>query len=259
MPASSLTALSLATALAYALLAFAHHRLSAAAARWGFGMVWVLHAFVLLFGWTDNPPRFGFAAALSLTVWLVLAVHGVESRFYPQLRTRWTLASIGTVAVLLSWFVPGTPFPDLPSAWLPLHWAFGMAAYGLIAAAVVHAWLMQRAERAMRQGTPAEAGLPLLTLERLTFRLITAGFGLLTATLLAGAWFSTTVYQHLSWNHKIVFSVLAWLTMGVLLWGRWQLGWRGRTAVRTLYTAAALLLLGYAGSRFVLEVLLHRA
>jgi hypothetical protein len=81
---------------------------------------------------------------------------------------------------------------------------------------------MQRAERAMRQGTPAEAGLPLLTLERLTFRLITAGFGLLTATLLAGAWFSTTVYQHLSWNHKIVFSVLAWLTMGVLLWGRWH-------------------------------------
>jgi ABC-type uncharacterized transport system permease subunit len=46
--------------------------------------------------------------------------------------------------------------------------------------------------------------------------------------------------------------------MGVLLWGRWRWGWRGRLAVRTLYVAAGLLLLGYAGSRFVLEVVLQR-
>jgi ABC-type uncharacterized transport system permease subunit len=259
MPATPIAALSLSTALAYALLAFAHRHLSAVQARWGFVAVWVLHALVLLFGWTDPPPRFGFASALSLTVWLVLAVHGVESRVYPQLRTRWTLAAMGSVAVLLAWVFPGAPFPHLPSAWLPLHWAFGMAAYGLIAAAVVHAWLMQRAERAMRRGLGTEAGLPLLTLERLTFRLVSAGFVLLSATLVAGAWFSNTLYQHMSWNHKTVFSVLAWLTMGVLLWGRWRLGWRGRTAVRTLYAGAGLLLLGYAGSRFVMEVLLHRA
>ena len=41
--------------------------------------------------------------------------------------------------------------------------------------------------------------------------------------------------------------------------GRWQLGWRGRVAARTLYLGAGFLLLGYAGSRFVLEVVLHRA
>ncbi len=259
MPVHSLTVLSLATALAYALLAFAHRRLSVRAAQLGFGVAWCLHALTLLWGWAGDVPRFGFAAALSLTCWLVLAVHAVESRLYPQLGTRWTLAAIGSVSVLLSAVFPGAPFPHLPSAWLPLHWAFGMAAYGLIAAAVVHAWLMQRTERAIRQGLSQEVGLPLLTLERLTFRFVTAGFGLLTATLLAGAWFSNVVYHHMSWNHKTVFSILAWLTMGVLLWGRWRLGWRGRMAVRTLYTAAALLLLGYAGSRFVMEVLLHRA
>ncbi|HRH06611.1 MAG TPA: cytochrome C assembly protein, partial [Burkholderiaceae bacterium] len=37
-----------------------------------------------------------------------------------------------------------------------------------------------------------------------------------------------------------------------------RFGWRGRTAVRVLYSAAALLLLAYVGSRFVLEVLLGR-
>ena len=44
----------------------------------------------------------------------------------------------------------------------------------------------------------------------------------------------------------------------MLLVGRSQFGWRGRRAVRVLYIGAALLLLGYAGSRFVLEVMLGR-
>ena len=35
--------------------------------------------------------------------------------------------------------------------------------------------------------------------------------------------------------------------------------WRCRQAVRVLYLGAGLLLLGYAGSRFVLEVILRRA
>ena len=128
----------------------------------------------------------------------------------------------------------------------------------LIAAAVVHAWLMQRAEKAMRLGTTSETSMPLLTLERLTFRFVAAGFVLLSATLLVGGWFSELINERWVWNHKTVFSVLAWLIMGVLLWGRWRLGWRGRVAVRILYLGAGFLLLGYAGSRFVLEVLLSR-
>jgi ABC-type uncharacterized transport system permease subunit len=72
--------------------------------------------------------------------------------------------------------------------------------------------------------------MPLLTLERLTFRFVAAGFVLLTATLLAGWWFSELLNQRWVWNHKTAFSVLAWLTMGVLLLGPLALGWRGRVA-----------------------------
>ena len=61
------------------------------------------------------------------------------------------------------------------------------------------------------------------------------------------------------WDHKSVFSVLSWLTFATLLIGRARFGWRGRRAVRFLYAGAALLLLGYAGSRFVLEVILGRS
>ncbi len=245
-------------ALAYALLAAAHLRMSAPQSRGMLVLAWLLHLMVLVFGLFQQPARFGFAPALSVTAWLVLTVYLIESRLYPQMRARWALAVLGTLAVLLAMVFPGTPYPALHSSWLPLHWALGIASYGLIAAAVVHAWLMQRAEHAMRTGDSGETAMPLLTLERLTFRFVAAGFALLSATLLAGWYFSETLNQRWVWDHKSTFSVLAWLTMGVLLWGRWQLGWRGRVAVRTLYVGAGFLLLGYAGSRFVLEVLLHR-
>lgn len=254
----SVTALSAGAALAYAVLAWAHQRLSAAQSRALLGTAWLLHALALALSLFESPPRFGFAPALSVTGWLVLTVYAVESRLFPQLRARWTLAALGMVVVVLAAVFPGTHYPALQSVWLPLHWALGIASYGLIAAAVVHAGLMQRAEKSMRLGVSPETAIPLLTLERLTFRFVGAGFVLLSATLLAGWYFSEIFADHFVWNHKTVFSVLSWCTMGVLLLGRWRLGWRGRTAARTLYLSAGFLMLGYVGSRFVLEVILQR-
>jgi ABC-type uncharacterized transport system permease subunit len=196
-----------------------------------------------------------------MTVWLVLTVYAIESRLFPQLRTHWALAGLGSAVVILSLIFPGTSHHTIASPWLPLHWALGIASYGLFAAAVVHGWLMTRAERAIRLATQSDAGVPLLTLERLTFRFVEAGFVLLSATLLVGWLFAETLYGPnlaLKWNHKMVFSVLAWLVFAGLLIGRARMGWRGLKAVRVLYLGAGLLLLGYAGSSFVLEVILRR-
>ena len=60
------------------------------------------------------------------------------------------------------------------------------------------------------------------------------------------------------WDHKTVFSILGWVVFAALLAGRHAFGWRGRRATGWLYAGAALLLLAYVGSRFVLEVLLQR-
>ncbi len=83
---------------------------------------------------------------------------------------------------------------------------------------------------------------------------------LLSATLLAGIVFGEDLYGRAwRWDHKTVFSVLAWVAFALLLLGRARFGWRGRTAVRVLYAGSLLLLLAYVGSRFVLEVVLGRA
>ena len=248
-------------ATAYAVLALATPRLGEGTLRGLLLAAWLLHALTLVEGLLGTPPRFGFAPALSMTVWLVLTVYAVERRLFPQLQAHWALAGLGSAAVILALLFPGTSYHAIASPWLPLHWALGIASYGLFAAAVVHGWLMVRAERAIRQAEQTDSGVPLLTLERLTFRFVEAGFVLLSATLLVGWWFAETLYGPglaWKWDHKTIFSLLAWATFAGLLIGRARLGWRGLKAIRVLYLGAGLLLLSYAGSRFVLEVILRR-
>ena len=250
-------ALTGAAALAYTGLALGAHWLDQQRARWVLLAAWFLHLVAL--GWTvlGETPHFGFAPALSMTAWLVLTVYAIERELFPQLPARWALAGLGAATVLLPLVFPGTPLHVSASPWLPLHLALGVASYGLFAAAAVHAWLMRRAERSIRKATDPHTGIPLLTLERLTFRFAAAGFVVLSATLLAGAFFRESLGPW-RWDHKTIFSVLAWIAFAILLAGRARFGWRGRHAVRVLYTGSLLLLLAYVGSRFVLEVVLRR-
>ncbi len=261
------TLLVAAALLAYGLAALPLQRLSAAALVGG----WVLHGVLLV---TDiagvglettsvnGGARLGFAPVLSMTVWLVIAVYTVESRLVPLPAVRRGLAVAGLLAVLVCAAFPGELRP-ITSRLAPLHFALGVGAYGLFGAAVLHALMLDAAERRLRPGSPASAqrpagplGMPLLQLERVTFRFVEAGFVVLSATLVLGV--ATTVQWRWG-DHKAVFSILAWAVFAALLTGRHLHGWRGRRATRWLYAGTLLLLLAYVGSRFVLEVLLGRS
>ena len=224
---------------------------------------WLMHAVAIVvdiggLGDAASGARFGFGPALSVTLWLVLAVYGVESRFVPLPNSRRVLACLGALAVAVALAYPGELRPQASSRWAPLHWMLGIASYALFGAAVLHGILLNRAERLMRGGRAAAVapgkGVPLLRLERLTFWFVGAGFAVLSAAILLGAWFASPW----RWDHKTLLSVLGWAVFASLLAGRQLFGWRGRRATRWLYAGAALLLLAYVGSRFVFEVLLHR-
>ena len=238
---------------------------AAGAVRGALILAWLAHAAAIAIdtsgvGTAETGARFGFAPALSVTLWLVIAVYLVESRSLPLTGVRRSLALLGVIAVALALLFPGELRPQMVSRWEPLHIVTAIAAYGLFGAAVLHAAMLNRADRQMRAspqqraGNPgAGVGVPLLRLERLTFRFVVAGFALLTATLLVGWWFAPW-----QWTHKTVFSLLAWVVFAALLAGRRAFGWRGPLATRWLYAGAGLLLLAYVGSRFVFEVVLHR-
>ncbi len=259
-PTLSLVALC---ALGAYLLAMLAARAPAAWATAALALGWLLHLVLLLLnvsgvGADAEGARFGFGSVLSTTVWLVLAVHAVESRFVPLPSVRRVLAGAGVLAVALVWAFPGEQRMSAMAPLLPLHWLLGVASYGLFGAAVLHARWLDMAEARLRgpvSPAPQVQTMPLLRLERLTFRFIEAGFAVLSAALVLGV--ATAHPWH--WNHKAVFSTLAWLVFAALLAGRRWRGWRGRKATRWLYTGALLLLLGYAGSRFVFEVILGRS
>lgn len=265
-PGAALTVCSLLAVLAYAAAAYTAYGRSAAgesALRFALLLGWIAQGLALLvdiagIGQELPGARFGFAPALSMTVWLVLGVYLVESSLVPLPGARRVLSLLAGTLVLLAWSFPGELRPHAGSPWAPLHWVMGLASYGLFGAAVLHAAMLTRAERALRRlpdpATARPAGMPLLRLERLTFQFVGAGVLVLSLALLLGWWFT----PHWRWDHKNLFSVLGWVVLTGLLTGRRVFGWRGRRATRWLYFGAALLLLSYVGSRFVLEVVLQR-
>ena len=267
-----LTAVSLMALLSYAVAAAVAER-APGGLRWFLLAGWLLHAAAIGIDTTGigtqvQGARFGFAPALSVTLWLVISVYVAESRSVPISGVRRALAVLGAIAVLLALMFPGELRPHAASRWAPIHWVLGIASYGLFGAAVLHAAMLNRADRQMRlnlqparlvgAGAPSSAapptGLPLMRLERLTFRFVSAGFVVLSMAIFLG-WLFASPWR---WDHKVVFSILGWLVYAGLLAGRRRFGWRGPQATRWVYTGAVLLLLAYVGSRFVMEVLLNR-
>ena len=99
---------------------------------------------------------------------------------------------------------------------------------------------------------------PLQVQESLLFQLIGIGFFMLSLSLVSGVIFIDDIFaQHLV--HKTALSLVAWVVFGVLLWGRWRHGWRGRTAIRWSLAGAVVLALAYFGSKLVLELVLGRS
>jgi ABC-type uncharacterized transport system permease subunit len=212
----------------------------------------------------DAQLRFGFAQALSAMTFLAVALYWIESLFFQLDGMEPLVLPTAALAVPLPALFPGLPLASAhaSSTAFKLHLVLAMAAYGLFAIALIHALLMTVMERRLHDRNPAFVGNlpPLLTMERLLFRVIGAAFVLLTLTLATGIAFSELLFgRPLSADHKTIFAVLSWATFGALLLGRWLRGWRGRTALRWTLAGFVLLVLAYIGSRFVLEVVLGRS
>ena len=223
-----------------------------------------LHGWLLYHGIFSRELRFGFAQALSVMMFLGVAVYWLESLFYDVEGMQPLVLPLAALAAPLPALFPGlaSSGAHAQAGEFKLHLALAMIAYGLFVIALLHATLMAIAERQLHgKGTVAFTHLPpLLTLEALLFRMIAAAFVFLTLTLITGIAFSEELFgRPLRADHKTVFALLSWVVFGLLLAGRWRYGWRGRTALRWTLTGFVMLLLAYVGSRFVLEVLLGRS
>jgi ABC-type uncharacterized transport system permease subunit len=209
---------------------------------------------------TMVPFSIGLLEAFSLQAW-TLAVLACLICIDRQNRT---LGSILLLSATLGASVTGMGHSYAEEAqmgWeLTAHILLSMGAAALLFAAAVTAVLLVILDRRLRLRRIADlpSTLPALdALERVMFRLIGAGFAMLTLALFTGFVFVTNLFaQHLF--QKTVLSILAWLVFGILLIGRVRYGWRGRSAVGWTLGGFGVLALAYFGSKFVLEYVLGR-
>lgn len=223
-----------------------------------------LHAAVLFGDMAGGGEiRFGFAHALSMMAFLGLAFYGVESLFYRLEGMPVLVLPPAALCALMPAFFGGSVMTGKVAAPAFIaHVAIAMGAYAFIAIAAVHAILMALIEKRLHapgRGAPPGGLPPLLTMERLLFQMLAAGFVLLTLTLASGVVFSEEIFgRALRFDHKTVFGLIAWLIFAVLLLGRHAYGWRGRAALNGTFAGFGMLMLAYVGTRFVLEVVLGR-
>ncbi|MEM7357956.1 MAG: cytochrome c biogenesis protein CcsA [Pseudomonadota bacterium] len=139
------------------------------------------------------------------------------------------------------------------------HVLVALLAYSLLAIASIQALLYVYQEKQLKT-RPVPAWLralpPLQTMEDLLFRLIIAGFALLSLTLLTGALFSQQIFgQPFEFNHHTVFALLGWMVFATLLVKRFREGLRGSQAVIWTLAGFILIQLGYFGTKIVSESL----
>jgi ABC-type uncharacterized transport system permease subunit len=208
----------------------------------------------------NGPFSIGLLEAISLLGW-TLAVLACLLSIERQNRV---LGAILLASAALGAAVTGTGHTyaeaTAPGWELTAHILLSMGAAALLFAAAVTALLLVFLDRRLRTRRIADLPSvlpPLDALERVMFRLIGAGFVLLTLSLFTGFVFVTNLFtQHLI--HKTVLSLIAWTIFGVLLIGRIRFGWRGRSAVGWTLSGFGVLALAYFGAKFVLEDVLGR-
>jgi len=230
--------------LALALLSIAGHAL----------IVWQNLATPL--GWDVNFINILALASLIVMVLLLLSSIGT------QMLEAAVIALPG--AALCVWLVGlSSPSPVILTRLAPMvevHVFSSLLAYALLSIAAMVAILLAIQEHLLRHPRTIrhlELLPPLAVLETLMFRMIMGGWLVLTASVITGLTFvENLLAQHLV--HKTILTILSWVLFGLLLAGRWWYGWRGRRAIHLTLIAMLVLILGYFGSKFVLEVILDR-
>jgi ABC-type uncharacterized transport system permease subunit len=221
-----------------------------------------LHALVLVqVVFQSDGINLGFFNALSVTGWLIALLLLVTAVFQPVENLGIVLLPFTAATVILALIFPSERVVVDTGHWqLELHIVVSILAYSLLALAVVQAVLLAVQDHRLHSRHPGGfiRGIPpLITMEALLFQMIGAGFVLLGLSLLTGLFFLDDIFaQHLV--HKTVLSIAAWSVFGILLWGRWQYGWRGRTALKWTLGGFVALMLAYFGSKMVLELILQR-
>lgn len=223
-----------------------------------------IHAIVLynnIFIESGLGLNLGIYNAISLITWLIVLILIITSINKPVANLGIAIFPLASLALVLQILLPSSHIILTNAASeLRFHILISVLAYSLFSIAAIHAVLLAIQNKFLQNKHPGgfiRALPPLETMETLLFQMIGLGFVLQSLSLITGMVYLENMFeQHLV--HKTILSIAAWIVFAVLLWGRWKFGWRGRIAIRWTLVGFIILLLGYLGSKIVMEVVLNR-
>ncbi len=216
-----------------------------------------INVYLTLF--TENGLQFGIVTATSLVAWTIIAI-GTSNALWrdvePLLAPAYPLAAIFVITSLL--FTDQTePLSHLSNG-VVAHILVSIIAYSIIALALCQAifiWIQNYQLKHRHIHDILHLLPPLQTMESSLFDLISTGLALLSAAIITGFIYVDDIFaQHLA--HKTLFTLASWCVFALLLTGKYLWGWRGMFAVKWTLTGFFLLLLGFFGSKVVMELLL---
>jgi ABC-type uncharacterized transport system permease subunit len=208
---------------------------------------------------TDEGLNLSFFLALSFTSWVAATLILLSALRQPIENLGIAVFPFAALSLLLQGTQGGNGvLLSSATTGLEAHILISVISYSLLTLAALQAILLAIQNKQLRNRHPGgfiRALPPLETMECLLFRMIGIGYILLSLSLVSGVpYLQDIVQQHLI--HKTVLSVVAWIVFAILLWGRWQFGWRGRTAIRWTLGGFAALMLAYFGSKLVQELII---
>ncbi|MCP3668708.1 MAG: cytochrome c biogenesis protein CcsA [Gammaproteobacteria bacterium] len=208
---------------------------------------------------SEGGINLGFFGASSLIAWTILLLLLLSSLSKHVENLGILILPLAALSVYLDQHFHSDLLLPGDAPWgLRIHVIVSLLAYSLLALASVQAVLLSIQDHQLHNRHPGgfiRALPPLQTMEKLLFEMIAMGFALLTLALLSGFMFLNDMFaQHIA--HKTILSIIAWFVFGTLLWGRFKYGWRGQKALTWTLVGFVVLMLGYFGSKFVLELVL---
>lgn len=221
-----------------------------------FGYIaWVLHAILCFYSLFDeNGWKLHIVNSILLVSWLSVFIVLIF-----KLSSQWV--KIPLVVFLIYIFALLDFNPELAYhhykefSWqLDLHITLSMLSYSILVVASLFA-VSLLVHIVKIKNSKFDANTSLLSImdeEKKLFNLIFLGWLILSTSLISGVLFvDDFMAQNL--GHKVVFSLLAWLLFGVLIFARMTKGLRGEKLILLTILGMSSLAMGYLGSKFVLE------
>lgn len=225
----------------------------------------ILFAIILLHGLvaylnidTENGHNFGLFNIFSMTTWFTMIIvywNLLKHQAYALLIVSLPIAAASLLEVAI---FDGVSPVHLEGKLIDiLHILMGISAMSILMLAALQASLVLYIDNGLRNH-PASIHPwlgPLQSMERYLIQLLSSGFILMTCAFLLVIFLPNDAENHQG-LHKIILTVLSWIVLGGLLFGHYKKGWRGVFAAKWSLVSVFLLLLGYFGSKLVIEFIL---